>query len=164
MVSGTGNTKTYTFNISQGNSGFKAVLAWSDERGSPFSSTQLVNDLDIQVTDPSGQIYLGNDFANGRSTTGGSADGLNNVEVVLVDTAEIGIWTVVVKDSYHGGSRAQPFAVAVMGHGVNDLRPDPIVVEEEFSMSATIPQVGDELQLISKIFNVGNVRTGSFDV
>lgn len=164
VVSGTGNTKTYTFNISQGNSGFKAVLAWSDERGSPFSSTQLVNDLDIQVTDPSGQIYLGNDFANGRSTTGGSADGLNNVEVVLVDTAEIGIWTVVVKDSYHGGSRAQPFAVAVMGHGVNDLRPDPIVVEEEFSMSATIPQVGDELQLFSKIFNVGNVRTGSFDV
>ncbi|MDP6234497.1 MAG: S8 family serine peptidase, partial [Candidatus Poseidoniaceae archaeon] len=164
VVSGTGNTKTYTFNISQGNSGFKAVLAWSDERGSPFSSTQLVNNLDIEVTDPSGQIYLGNDFANGRSTTGGSADGLNNVEVVLVDTAEIGIWTVVVKDSYHGGSRAQPFAVAVMGHGVNDLRPDPIIVEEEFSMSVTIPQVGDELQLISKIFNVGNVRTDSFDV
>jgi len=164
VVSSTGNTKTYTFNISQGNSGFKAVLAWSDERGSPFSSTQLVNDIDLQVTDPSGQLYLGNDFANGRSTTGGTADGINNVEVVLVDTAEVGIWTVVVKDSYHGGSRAQPFAIAVMGNGVNDLRPDPTMVEEEFSMSVTIPQVGDQLQLNTKIFNVGNVRADFFDI
>ena len=71
VLSGTGNSKTYSFNISQGNSGFKTVLVWSDERGSPFSNTQLVNNLNIEVTDPSGEIYLGNDFSNGRSTTGG---------------------------------------------------------------------------------------------
>ena len=164
VLSGTGNFKTYTFNISQSNSGFKTVLAWSDERGSPFSNTQLVNNLDIEVTNPSGEIYLGNDFAGGRSTTGGSADNLNNVEVVLVDNAELGIWTVKVKDAYHGGSKAQPFAIAVMGHGVNDLRPDPTILEEEFAMSVTIPQVGDQLQLTSKVFNVGNVRADFFDI
>jgi uncharacterized membrane protein len=159
-----GNSKTYTFNISQGNSGFKTVLAWSDERGSPFSNTQLVNNLDIEVTNPSGEVFLGNDFANGRSTTNGVSDDINNVEVVLVDNAEIGIWTVKVKDALHGGSRAQPFALAVMGHGVNDLRPDPVVLEDEFSMSVTIPQVGDELQVTTKVFNVGNVRSGFFDM
>lgn len=164
VLSGTGNAKTYTFNISQANAGFKTVLAWSDERGSPFSNTQLVNNLDIEVTNPSGEIYLGNDFANGRSTTGGSADNLNNVEVVLVDNAELGVWTVKVKDTYHGGSKAQPFAIAVMGHGVNDLRPDPSILEEEFAMSVTIPQVGDQLQLTSKVFNVGNVRADFFDI
>lgn len=164
VLSGTGNSKTYTFNISQGNSGFKTVLAWSDERGSPFSNTQLVNNLDIEVTNPSGEVFFGNDFANGRSTTNGVSDSINNVEVVLVDNAEIGIWTVKVKDALHGGSRAQPFALAVMGHGVNDLRPDPVVLEDEFAMSVTIPQVGDELQVTTKVFNVGNVRSGFFDM
>tara|TARA_B110000444_G_scaffold18720_1_gene15726 strand:- start:47106 stop:51629 length:4524 start_codon:yes stop_codon:yes gene_type:complete len=164
VLSGSGNSKTYSFNISQTNSGFKTVLVWSDERGSPFSITQLVNNLDLEVTTPSGELYFGNDFANGRSTTGGSTDSINNVEVVLVDNAELGVWTVKVKDTYHGGSKAQPFAIAVMGHGVNDLRPDPTILEDQFSMSVTIPQVGDQLQLTSKVFNVGNVRADFFDI
>ena len=49
----------------------KQSLAWSDARGSRFSNNQLVNDLDLEVESPDGTIYLGNDFANGRSTTGG---------------------------------------------------------------------------------------------
>ncbi len=81
----------------------------------PFSNKQLVNNFDLEVIDPNGNIYLGNDFANGRSTTGGSADNTNNVEVVLIDSAIVGQWTVKVKDTYHGGSRSQPFALAVMG-------------------------------------------------
>ena len=164
VLSGTGNTKTYTFNISQGNSGFKTVLAWSDERGSPFSNTQLVNNFDLEVTNPSGEVFLGNDFVNGRSTTNGVSDTVNNVEVVLVDNAEIGIWTVKVIDAFHGGSRAQPFALAVTGYGVNDLRPDPTILEDEFSMSVTIPQVGDQLQVTTKVFNVGNVKADFFDM
>ena len=34
VLSGSGNSKSYTFNITQSNGGFKSVLAWSDERGS----------------------------------------------------------------------------------------------------------------------------------
>ena len=55
----------------------------------------------------------------------GEHDSLNNVEVVLVDSAEAGLWTVKVTDASHNGGRAQPYAVAVSGVGVNDLRPDP---------------------------------------
>ena len=164
VLSASGNFKTYSFNISQGNAGFKTVLVWSDERGSPFSSTQLVNNLNLEVTTPNGEVYIGNDFSNGRSTTGGTADNLNNVEVVLVDNAELGVWTVKVMDVYHGGSKAQPFAIAVMGHGVNDFRPDPSILDDAFSMSVTIPQVGDQLQVTSKVFNAGNVRANIFDI
>ena len=96
LLSATGNSKTYDFEIDSGGDQFKAVLAWSDEYASTWSSTQLVNNLDLIITDPNGQTYLGNDFANGRSTTGGSADSLNNVEVVLIDSAIIGTWTVEV--------------------------------------------------------------------
>ncbi len=164
VLSGTGNAKTYTFNITQSNGGLKTVLAWSDERGSTFSNTQLVNNLDLEITSPSGIVYLGNDFANGRSTTGGSGDTLNNLEVVLLDSPETGVWAVKVKDTFHGGSTSQPFSIAVRGHGVNDLRPDPEFIIGDFQMSVSIPQVGDQVQLTTKVFNVGNVRADFFDI
>ena len=108
VMSGTGNSKSYSFNVSQSSGLFKAVLTWSDERGSRFSNSQLVNDLDLEITAPDGTVYLGNDFANGRSATGGTRDSVNNLEVVLIDNAAQGTWTVKVKDAQHSGSRTQP--------------------------------------------------------
>ena len=164
LLSATGNSKTYEFEIDSGGDQFKAVLAWSDEYASTWSSTQLVNNLDLIITDPNGQTYLGNDFANGRSTTGGSADSLNNVEVVLIDSAIIGTWTVEVRDANHGGSRAQPFSIAIMGHGINDLKPDLVMVEEGFAIDIAIPSVGETTTLYSQIENTGNIRSDTFDV
>ena len=164
ILSGTGNSKTYSFNVSQASGLFKAVLTWSDERGSRFSNSQLVNDLDLIVTSPDGTVYLGNDFANGRSTTGGSRDTVNNLEVILIDSAATGTWTVKVQDGQHSGSKTQPYAVAVLGHGVNDLRPDPMVQPEEFEMNVGIPQVGDPVQLTTSVFNFGNVMANTFPV
>lgn len=164
VMSGTGNSKTYAFNLTQNSGLFKAVLTWSDERGSRFSNAQLVNDLDLEITDPDGTVYLGNDFANGRSTTGGTRDSVNNLEVVLIDAAVQGTWTVKVKDAQHSGSKTQPYAIAVLGHGVNDLRPDPMVEPDEFSMNVGIPQVGDEVQLTTSFFNFGNIKADSFPI
>ena len=164
VLSGSGNSKSYTFNLTQNNGKFKVVLAWSDERGSSFSNKKLVNNLDLIVTSPDGTIYKGNDFANGRSTTGGSADDTNNMEVVLLDSAMSGVWTVKAKNTYQGGSSAQAYSIAVMGHGVNDLRPDPMVMVNDFSMDVSIPQVGDPVHIETKVFNAGNVKAESFDV
>ena len=164
VMSGTGNSKSYAFNVSQASGQFKVVLTWSDERGSRFSSAQLVNDLDLEVTAPDGTVYLGNDFANGRSATGGTRDSVNNLEVVLIDAAATGTWTVKVKDAQHSGSKTQPYAVAVLGHGVNDLRPDPKVVPEAFEMNVAIPQVDDPVQLTTSFFNFGNVMANSFPI
>ena len=163
VMSGTGNSKSYSFNVTQTGS-FKVVLTWSDERGSRFSTKQLVNDLDLEVTAPDGTLYLGNDFANGRSTTGGTRDSINNLEVVLLDGAGAGTWTVKVKDAQHSGSKSQPYAIAVLGYGVNDLRPDPKVVPETFAMDVGIPQVNDPVQLTTSFFNFGNVKADSFPI
>ena len=39
-------------------------------------------------------------------------DNVNNKnEVVLIDQAITGQWTVKVKDTFHGGSRSQPFSL-----------------------------------------------------
>ena len=164
VLSNTGQSKSYVFNVTFANSQLKTVLAWSDARGSRFSNNQLVNNLDLEVESPDGTIYLGNDFANGRSTTGGTKDDVNNLEVVLIDTAMKGIWTVRVKDGLHGGSNTQPFAIAVSGQGVNDLRPDPQVVANSMILNVSIPQVGDQVRLTTEVFNAGNIKAESVDL
>jgi uncharacterized membrane protein len=135
----------------------KVVLTWSDYPGSSSSSTQLRNDLDLEVISPNGQItYKGNAFVNGRSVTGGTKDSANNVEVVLIDNAATGTWTVRVRDAQHGGSRTwQPYALAVRGVNVNDLSPDPTFVQNSFEISSPIPQVGEEVDISVVIQNQG---------
>ena len=164
ILSSTGNSKSYSFNITTPDQAFKAVVAWSDERGSRFSNTQLVNNLNLLVTTPSGVEYKGNEFSQGRSIQGGTYDTLNNVEVVLVDSAEMGLWTVKVTDAGHSGSRAQPFAIAVSGVGVNDLRPDPAPIPSSFSIDIAIPQVGDDVLVEMQVSNLGNVEAENVEV
>ena len=164
ILSSTGNSKSYSFNVTSPGQSFKAVVAWSDERGSRFSNTQLVNNLNLLVTTPSGVEYKGNEFSQGRSIQGGTHDSLNNVEVVLVDSAEAGLWTVKVTDASHNGGRAQPYAVAVSGVGVNDLRPDPSPIVTSFSTDIPIPQVGDEVLVEMEVSNLGNVEAENVDV
>ncbi len=154
-----GQQMSYSFNVTRAWSPFKAVLSWSDYEGSTWATKQLQNDLDLELTAPDGTVYLGNDFQNGRSATGGSRDDINNVEVVLVDSAQLGVWTLKVKDTSHGGARSdQPFALAVRGVNVNDLRPDPIVVTSSFALSSEIPQVGEMVTLTVPIANQGSGR------
>ena len=47
ILSSTGNSKSYSFNVTSPGQSFKAVVAWSDERGSRFSNTQQVNNLNF---------------------------------------------------------------------------------------------------------------------
>tara|TARA_B100000686_G_scaffold281016_1_gene302491 strand:+ start:2151 stop:6644 length:4494 start_codon:yes stop_codon:yes gene_type:complete len=156
-----GQEASYNFDVTRSGEPLKIVLAWSDYPGSTFSGTQLRNDLDLEVTSPTGAVtYLGNDFTNGKSTTGGSKDSKNNVEVVLIDSAQTGIWNVKVKDSAHGGSRTyQPFSIAVRGVNVNDLTPDPAIVPGSFEISTPIPQVGEQTTFSLSVINQGS---GSF--
>ncbi|MBI88362.1 MAG: hypothetical protein CMB67_04990 [Euryarchaeota archaeon] len=155
-----GQEANYNFDVTRSGEPLKVVVAWSDYPGSTFSTTQLRNDLDLEVTSPDGVTYLGNDFSNGRSTTGGAKDSKNNVEVVLIDSASTGIWNVKVKDFSHGGNRQwQPFAVAVRGVNVNDLTPDPAIDPDSFEISTPIPQVDEETTFSVSIVNQGS---GSF--
>jgi uncharacterized membrane protein len=156
-----GQEASYNFDVTRSGEPLKVVLAWSDYPGSTFSGTQLRNDLNLEVTSPDGTVtYLGNDFANGRSTTGGEKDDKNNVEVVLIDSASTGIWNVKVKDFSHGGGRTyQPFAIAVRGVNVNDLTPDPSIPPGSFEISTPIPQVGEPTSFSVSVVNQGS---GSF--
>ena len=152
-----GQEATYNFDVTRAGQPLKVVLAWSDYPGSTFSTTQLRNDLDLEIIAPNGVTYLGNDFLNGKSKTGGTKDSKNNVEVILIDSASTGIWSVKVKDSSHGGSRTyQPFSIAVRGVNVNDLTPDPAIESQTFLVRPQIPQVGEQASFSVDIINQGS--------
>ena len=74
------------------------------------------------------------------------------------------MWTVRVIDAGHSGSRSQPYAIAVSGVGVNDLRPDPSPIVASFSKDIAIPQVGDEVLVEMKVSNLENVEAESVEV
>ncbi|NBV20837.1 MAG: hypothetical protein EBS05_02420 [Proteobacteria bacterium] len=92
----------------------KITLTWTDPPGNPLSSTKLVNDLDLVVSNAFlavTNIYEGNNFAAGsltsQTTPEGSTsqrDSVNNVENVYIT----GITNLLT-----------PYRVYVIGHKVN---------------------------------------------
>jgi subtilisin-like proprotein convertase family protein len=103
---------------------FKVTLVWTDYPGSTAASSQLVNDLDLSVTAPNGTTtYLGNVFSNGWSTIGGSADRVNNVESVYLQSPSAGDWIVSVS-GYNIAQGMGPGYALVMDMANNTCTPD----------------------------------------
>ncbi|UXI66545.1 S8 family serine peptidase [Tahibacter amnicola] len=106
----------------------RVTLAWFDPEGAPGAGSTLVNNLDLEVEGPTAQIYKGNVFALGVSTTGGTADALNTVEQVRLNAPAAGSYTVRVKGTAVPGNGRpetdyQGYAVAVSGAFA---LPDPV--------------------------------------
>jgi serine protease AprX len=109
----TGETSTYSYDVGAGTP-FKVTLAWTDYPGTQSATRMLVNDLDLEVTSPSGVLYRGNVFGRGWSSWGGLPDRVNNVENVFIQSPEAGNWTVTVR-AYNVPMGPQPFALVVAG-------------------------------------------------
>jgi hypothetical protein len=109
---GAGQTRTFTVQVAAGQS-LRATLAWTDFPSSTAASVNLNNDLDLQVSGPSG-TFLGNVFSGGQSATGGNADRRNNVEQVRLNAPAAGTYTITVR-AFNVPSSAQPFALVVSG-------------------------------------------------
>jgi serine protease AprX len=110
----TGGSNVYTY-TTDGSTNLKVSLVWSDFPSTETASVNLVNNLNLTVTGPGG-TYNGNVFSGGWSTTGGSADSVNNVENVYIQNAAAGTWTVTVSGA-NVPMGPQPFALVVDGTG-----------------------------------------------
>jgi hypothetical protein len=108
----TNEDRTYNFTVSAGEP-LKVTLAWTDFPSTPAASVNLNNDLDLIVTGPGG-TFLGNVFASGSSTTGGTGDRRNTLEQVLIAAPSAGSYTVTVR-SGNVPDGPQPFALVVTG-------------------------------------------------
>lgn len=87
------------------------TLAWTDYPGSAGVYPNLVNDLDLVVTSPSGKIYYGNSLP-GQS--GGAADRVNNVERVIIPQPEAGRYSLRVR-GFNVPRGPQDFALVYSG-------------------------------------------------
>lgn len=111
------------FQVTSNSEKLKVTLVYTDVPAAPSAAFVPVNDLDLEVVSPSGDTYKGNVFAGGVSTTGGSADNLNNVEQVHVASPETGVWTYRVLGTAVN-QETQGFALVISG-AVAEAGADP---------------------------------------
>jgi serine protease AprX len=108
----TGDEGIFKVEITDSSVPFKVTLVYSDYPSDISTDGALVNNLNLMVFAPSGNFYLGNDFQNA-----GKPDTVNNVEGVLVDSPEVGEWTVRVVAS-EVQQDDQDFALVLSGGGL----------------------------------------------
>lgn len=114
----TGEFVEYQVYVAANTQAFKAALVWTDFAGNPANSIQLVNNLNLTVTDGV-STYKGNVYTGGQSTTGGSADVLNVEECVQRNTPTVGLYTIRI-DGANIPVGPQPFALVVTGALASD--------------------------------------------
>ena len=98
-ITGTGSTVNYTLDLGHSRSELKLTLVWSDYQGSPSISRQLINDLNLVVTNGSGSRFhpWTLDSNNpGELALRNSSDTINNVEQAVADNPVSGIWNVKI--------------------------------------------------------------------
>lgn len=117
----TGETSTLRLQV-RGGSRLRATLVWTDPpgvaRGANDPTPQLVNDLDLRITSPSGAVRFGNEPLHP-----GQPDRVNNVEVADVDVASDGMYTISVSASSLGVGTRQSYALVVTGEFVETAKP-----------------------------------------
>ena len=147
--------------------GLEVTLAWNDEDVSSSSlqtSPKLLNDLDLVVIAPDGTTYLGNDFANGVSTIGGTADGVNNLERIRIDpsiSTSIGVWQIQV---HHRGGTSQDFSIVTTGSGQEESSSDLSMITDSLWISESMPMVNTGVLIRASWTNQANLITGNYQV
>lgn len=156
----------YSFSVDPSH-GIDITLAWSDEEGSANaaqSTSRLVNDLDLILIDPSGNEWLGNDFASGFSTTGGTADSINNVERIKVAPGVLttsGQWQVKV---LHRGGTTQSFGMILVANATSTPQSDLATYNGSIIPSSQNPLKNDVITLQLGWINQGTLASNSFHV
>ena len=147
----TGDSLYYNLAIGDTAQPVEITLVWTDYPGTPMTSPNLVNDLDLIVIAPDGTYYLGNNYVGynpGQSEANpdiANQDRINNVEGVLVLSGLMpGLWTVVVS-GYSVPYGPQPFALAMTGgivteYGIVSL--DSENYQSSAVVSVTVVDVG----------------------
>ncbi len=103
-----GEKHEYNFEIINNSIPLQVTLVYTDYPGK-LSLSNLVNNLNIEVYNPQGKYYLGNDFEDR-----GVRDKINNVEGCIIDTPMIGTWKIRIV----GETIAQPpqdYALVISG-------------------------------------------------
>ncbi len=116
----TGQLDEWRFRVLGSAQPLRITMAFMDQPASLGAAIASVNDLDLEVEGPTG-LYRGNviDTLVGTSTTGGTADALNDVERVLIASPAAGPWIVRVRGT---SVPLGPQGYAVVANGALDRK------------------------------------------
>jgi uncharacterized membrane protein len=169
----TNNDQMYFFNTKSTSKPLRITLTWTDKPGTPASSKNLINDLDLILESPDGKIYYGNSFKNDKSEDGGEPDDLNNVEGLYIPVAPAGGWILsIVASNVPDGP--QDFALVMAGDfydltkGIRDIEMlsglkfenklhyegDTILLNGSFKNNGTIPTINVRYRLVQVLPNL----------
>jgi hypothetical protein len=123
-----------------------------------------MNDLDLVLLAPDGTSYLGNNFANGISVTGGTADDLNNIERIRIpagSNSQSGEWMVMVE---HRGGGTQRFSVVLAADATLIPKADLTTFGNSILPSSFTPLVGDLVSISLAWHNQGTLASGAYRI
>ncbi len=93
-----GQTASYPIQVQAGEAELKITMVYPDPPGTTSSTLHRINNVDLKVTSPTGDVYYGNNGldAGNYSTAGGSPNNVDTVENVFIQNPAAGSWTVEV--------------------------------------------------------------------
>ena len=96
-----GNNNTHNITVPGNTAQLKVMLYWHDPAAAVLAAHTLVNDLDLEVTDPSSTITLPRKLdttaANITNAATTGVDHINNIEQVTITNPVAGNYTITVK-------------------------------------------------------------------
>jgi len=118
----TGEEVSFEIGVQSNDWPLRVALVWTDAPPELSADHQLVNDLNLEVRTPSGQLYYGNNFLSNYSRPNGTPDAINVVEMVRIEKPSVGTWNITVK-GIEIPEGPQPYALVITGdmeyHDVN---------------------------------------------
>jgi subtilisin family serine protease len=134
-ITANGDTKNYTFYVPSNSNELKITLVWNDYPGSASASKNLINDLDLVVTNSTGTRFYpwtldkSNPSNNAVQTT---VDSTNNVEQVYITNPNSGFYSVTVNGTTVPNPN-QEFSLITNHNYTSDTTPpyfDPVPVNQ----------------------------------
>ena len=161
-----GFSSVYAYEI-DASKGLDITLVWTDAAGSsatPQNESRLISNLDLELIDPNGVVYYGNQFANGFSIAGGTSDSVNNVERIKLpsSTSSVsGTWQVKIT---HKGGVSVTYGLAMSGSFSQSFVPDLMTLSNSIFLNPASPLVNEPAPIQLSWYNQGAASTGSYKI
>ncbi|MBY0111710.1 MAG: S8 family serine peptidase [Phycisphaerales bacterium] len=136
----TGQSRTFRFVVKPGSEDLRITMAFHDAPGAVSSANPVVNNLDLSTIAPGGSTLLGNVFSNGWSAAGGSADAINTVEQIMIQSPAPGVWFARINAAAVNVGQ-QGYGLVITGNVAEatcicDLNVDGVVDDLDFQLFA----------------------------
>jgi hypothetical protein len=120
-----GQVDTFYVRVNSSSEPLRVTMTFTDYPAQALANPAYINDMDLEVTAPNGNVYLGNQITNGQSSTGGSADIRNSTEMVMLNSPTPGKYRIRVKCTKLAQGNAQGYALVITGSvfGLDQIGP-----------------------------------------